>query len=148
MQLVVVSKTYHIYRLKTILYYIGQLTFSFPFVFLGLIRQPKWGHLKDLHKAIKMCEAALVSGDPIVTSLGSSQEVRMISILFQFGSFAVDCMGDFMLMTSVDPLGAYLSLIQNLSHSYRNSTPSRYLPKFHSNWIHIDNSGLVYLWFE
>ncbi|RZR96368.1 hypothetical protein BHM03_00025391 [Ensete ventricosum] len=40
----------------------------------GLLRQPKWGHLKDLHKAIKLCESALVSGDPVVTSLGSSQE--------------------------------------------------------------------------
>lgn len=40
----------------------------------GLLRQPKWGHLKDLHKAIKLCEPALVSGDPIVTSLGNSQE--------------------------------------------------------------------------
>ncbi|KAJ6797027.1 beta-galactosidase 2-like [Iris pallida] len=40
----------------------------------GLLRQPKWGHLKDLHRAIKLCEPALVSGDPIVTSLGNSQE--------------------------------------------------------------------------
>ncbi|MCH93011.1 beta-galactosidase 3-like, partial [Trifolium medium] len=40
----------------------------------GLIRQPKYGHLKELHKAIKMCERALVSTDPIVTSLGSSQQ--------------------------------------------------------------------------
>ncbi|KAJ8645058.1 hypothetical protein MRB53_006806 [Persea americana] len=51
----------------------------------GLIRQPKWGHLKDLHKAIKMCEAALVSGDPIVTSLGSSQESHV------FKSESGDC---------------------------------------------------------
>ncbi|XP_077212588.1 beta-galactosidase-like isoform X1 [Tasmannia lanceolata] len=40
----------------------------------GLLRQPKWGHLKDLHRAIKMCEPALVSGDPTVTSLGNNQE--------------------------------------------------------------------------
>ncbi|XP_030499794.2 beta-galactosidase 3 [Cannabis sativa] len=40
----------------------------------GLIRQPKYGHLKELHKAIKMCEKPLVSADPIITSLGSFQQ--------------------------------------------------------------------------
>lgn len=36
----------------------------------GLIRQRKWGHLRDLHKAIKMCEPSLVGADPTVSSLG------------------------------------------------------------------------------
>lgn len=45
----------------------------------GLIRQPKWGHLKELHKAIKLCEPALVSGDPVVTSLGHFQQAYMYS---------------------------------------------------------------------
>nr|P45582.1 RecName: Full=Beta-galactosidase; Short=Lactase; Flags: Precursor [Asparagus officinalis]CAA54525.1 beta-galactosidase [Asparagus officinalis] len=40
----------------------------------GLLRQPKWGHLRDLHKAIKLCEPALVSGEPTITSLGQNQE--------------------------------------------------------------------------
>ncbi|GLT39194.1 hypothetical protein SLA2020_134000 [Shorea laevis] len=40
----------------------------------GLIRQPKYGHLKELHKSIKMCEQALVSADAIITSLGNSQQ--------------------------------------------------------------------------
>ncbi|KAK6128023.1 hypothetical protein DH2020_038226 [Rehmannia glutinosa] len=44
---------------------------------LGLKREPKWGHLKDLHRAIKLCEPALVSGDPTVTSLGNSQEAHV-----------------------------------------------------------------------
>ncbi|WVY99704.1 hypothetical protein V8G54_025774 [Vigna mungo] len=43
----------------------------------GLLRQPKWGHLKDLHRAIKMCEPALVSGDPTVTNLGNYQEAHV-----------------------------------------------------------------------
>ncbi|XVF15839.1 hypothetical protein REPUB_Repub09cG0190900 [Reevesia pubescens] len=43
----------------------------------GLIRQPKYGHLKELHKAIKMSERALVSADPIVTSLGNFQQAHM-----------------------------------------------------------------------
>ncbi|CAN1785826.1 Beta-galactosidase 1 [Linum perenne] len=43
----------------------------------GLMRQPKWGHLKDLHRAIKLCEPALVSADPTVTSLGNYQEAHV-----------------------------------------------------------------------
>ncbi|KAK1363522.1 Beta-galactosidase [Heracleum sosnowskyi] len=45
----------------------------------GLIRQPKYGHLKELHRAIKLCEHALVSSDPIVTSLGSAQQAHVFS---------------------------------------------------------------------
>ncbi|KAL6563290.1 hypothetical protein OROHE_005877 [Orobanche hederae] len=40
----------------------------------GLKRQPKWGHLKDLHRAIKLCEPALVSGNPTSTTLGKYEE--------------------------------------------------------------------------
>ncbi|XP_062157435.1 beta-galactosidase 1 [Alnus glutinosa] len=43
----------------------------------GLLRQPKWGHLKDLHRAIKLCEPALVSADPTVTPLGNYQEAHV-----------------------------------------------------------------------
>ncbi|CAN1827209.1 Beta-galactosidase 1, partial [Linum perenne] len=44
----------------------------------GLVRQPKWGHLKDLHRAIKLCEPALVSGSaPTVMPLGRYQEARV-----------------------------------------------------------------------
>ncbi|CAK8539944.1 unnamed protein product [Lathyrus sativus] len=45
----------------------------------GLIRQPKYGHLKELHKAFKMCERALVSTDPVVTSLGNFQQAYVYS---------------------------------------------------------------------
>ncbi|KAJ4963706.1 hypothetical protein NE237_023645 [Protea cynaroides] len=45
----------------------------------GLIRQPKYGHLKELHKAVKLCERALVSADPAVTSLGSYQQAHVFS---------------------------------------------------------------------
>ncbi|KAI3688189.1 hypothetical protein L1987_81899 [Smallanthus sonchifolius] len=40
----------------------------------GAPQQPKWGHLKDLHKAIKLCEEALVATDPTTTSLGQNVE--------------------------------------------------------------------------
>ncbi|KVH92345.1 D-galactoside/L-rhamnose binding SUEL lectin domain-containing protein [Cynara cardunculus var. scolymus] len=45
----------------------------------GLIRQPKYGHLKELHKAIKQCEPALVSADPTITSLGNLQQAHVFS---------------------------------------------------------------------
>ncbi|XP_068653127.1 beta-galactosidase 5-like [Aristolochia californica] len=45
----------------------------------GLPRQPKYGHLKELHKSIKLCEKALVSADPIVTSLGAYQQAHVFS---------------------------------------------------------------------
>ncbi|XP_020214621.1 beta-galactosidase 8 isoform X1 [Cajanus cajan] len=43
----------------------------------GIIRQPKWGHLKDVHKAIKLCEEALIATDPTITSLGSNIEAAV-----------------------------------------------------------------------
>ncbi|KAL3628024.1 hypothetical protein CASFOL_028126 [Castilleja foliolosa] len=43
----------------------------------GLLRQPKWGHLKDLHRAIKLCEPALVSISPVLTPLGNHQEAHV-----------------------------------------------------------------------
>ncbi|KAL6523090.1 Beta-galactosidase 3 [Orobanche hederae] len=43
----------------------------------GLIRQPKYGHLKGLHKLVKKCEKALVSPDPIVTSLRPLQQAHV-----------------------------------------------------------------------
>lgn len=43
---------------------------------LGLLSEPKWGHLKDLHAAIKLCEPALVAADsPQYIKLGPKQEV-------------------------------------------------------------------------
>lgn len=40
----------------------------------GLARLPKWAHLKDLHKAIKLSENALLHGDPKLVQLGPLQE--------------------------------------------------------------------------
>ncbi|KAL3505338.1 hypothetical protein ACH5RR_035179 [Cinchona calisaya] len=45
----------------------------------GLLRQPKYGHLKELHRAIKMSEPALISSDPTIISLGSFQEAHVFS---------------------------------------------------------------------
>ncbi|KAI4377786.1 hypothetical protein MLD38_015364 [Melastoma candidum] len=43
----------------------------------GLVREPKWSHLRDLHRAIKQSEPALISADPAVTSLGRNQEAHV-----------------------------------------------------------------------
>jgi hypothetical protein len=45
----------------------------------GQERQPKWGHLKDLHAALKLCEPALAAVDDVPPSLrlGPNQEVPL-----------------------------------------------------------------------
>ncbi|KAL4632705.1 hypothetical protein ACB092_04G069700 [Castanea dentata] len=45
----------------------------------GLLRQPKWGHLKELHGAIKLCSTTLLQGAQTNFSLGQQQE----AIVFQ-----------------------------------------------------------------
>ncbi|KAB2604573.1 beta-D-galactosidase 7 [Pyrus ussuriensis x Pyrus communis] len=45
----------------------------------GLIRQPKYGHLKELHKAIKLCEHSLLSSEPTVTSLGTYHQAYVFN---------------------------------------------------------------------
>ncbi|GMN55741.1 hypothetical protein TIFTF001_024859 [Ficus carica] len=45
----------------------------------GLIRQPKYGHLKDLHNAVKQCEKALLNADPTIKSLGSYEQAYVFS---------------------------------------------------------------------
>ncbi|XWS73713.1 hypothetical protein CRYUN_Cryun02cG0152000 [Craigia yunnanensis] len=43
----------------------------------GHVRQPKWGHLRDVHKAIKLCEEALIATDPTISSLGPNLEAAV-----------------------------------------------------------------------
>ncbi|XP_076889209.1 beta-galactosidase-like isoform X2 [Bidens hawaiensis] len=43
----------------------------------GLLNEPKWGHLRDLHAAIKLIEPALVSAYPKVTYPGKNQEIHV-----------------------------------------------------------------------
>ncbi|PIN14033.1 Beta-galactosidase [Handroanthus impetiginosus] len=45
----------------------------------GLLRQPKYDHLKEFHKAIKLCEHALVTADPKVTALGNYEQAHVFS---------------------------------------------------------------------
>ncbi|KAL1180420.1 hypothetical protein V6Z11_A03G229700 [Gossypium hirsutum] len=43
----------------------------------GLIRQPKYDHLKELHKAVKLCEKALLNSDPNIVILGSYEKAHV-----------------------------------------------------------------------
>ncbi|XP_061361865.1 beta-galactosidase 16-like [Gastrolobium bilobum] len=51
----------------------------------GLVRQPKWGHLKELHAAIKSCSESLLYGTQTTFSLGSQQEA------FVFKKSSTEC---------------------------------------------------------
>jgi hypothetical protein len=59
--------------------------------YAGLLRQPKWGHLKDLHRAIKLSEPALISGDPTVTQIGNYQEVCILFQLCEYYQTYLKC---------------------------------------------------------
>ncbi|XP_010552493.1 PREDICTED: beta-galactosidase 5 [Tarenaya hassleriana] len=45
----------------------------------GLLQEPKYSHLKELHHAIKLSEHALVSSDPTITKLGNYEQARVFS---------------------------------------------------------------------
>jgi hypothetical protein len=46
-------------------------------ILLGNIRQPKYGHLKDLHNLLKSMEKILVHGEYKDTSHGKNVTVRL-----------------------------------------------------------------------
>ncbi|XP_058112223.1 beta-galactosidase 13-like [Magnolia sinica] len=40
-------------------------------------REPKWGHLRDLHSALRLCRKALLWGFPTVQKLGEEIEAQV-----------------------------------------------------------------------
>ncbi|KAL5542687.1 hypothetical protein UlMin_010397 [Ulmus minor] len=59
-------------------FYITSYDYDAPIDEYGLLSEPKWGHLKDLHAAIKLCEPALVAADsPLYIKLGPRQEAHV-----------------------------------------------------------------------
>nr|DAD22287.1 TPA_asm: hypothetical protein HUJ06_023750 [Nelumbo nucifera] len=74
----------------------------------GLIRQPKYGHLKELHRAIKLCERSLVSSDPTITSLGSYQQAHV------FSSESGDCAA---FIANYDPNSAARVMFNNMHYN-------------------------------
>ncbi|KAI5664695.1 hypothetical protein M9H77_24018 [Catharanthus roseus] len=73
----------------------------------GLLNQPKWGHLRDLHKAIKQCEPALVSSYPTVIWLGKNQEAHV------FKSKSGACAA---FLSNYDPTYSVRVMYQNLPY--------------------------------
>ncbi|XP_071726484.1 beta-galactosidase 9 [Rutidosis leptorrhynchoides] len=58
--------------------YVTSYDYDAPIDEYGLLSQPKWGHLKDVHAAIKLCEPALVAADSAqYIKLGSMQEAHV-----------------------------------------------------------------------
>ncbi|GMY06730.1 beta-galactosidase 16-like [Fagus crenata] len=56
----------------------------------GLIRQPKWGHLKELHAAIKLSSKALLSGAQTILSLGRLQQAYVFKKSEECTAFLVN----------------------------------------------------------
>ncbi|KAK3003041.1 hypothetical protein RJ639_018797 [Escallonia herrerae] len=73
----------------------------------GLLREPKWGHLRDLHKAIKLCEPALVFSNPIVTSPGKNLEIHVFK--YKAGGCAA-------FLSNFDPLYSAKITFQNTQY--------------------------------
>ncbi|KAI4318678.1 hypothetical protein MLD38_032353 [Melastoma candidum] len=46
----------------------------------GLQREPKWGHLRDVHKAIKLCRKPLLWGTPSTQLLSDGIEARVYEV--------------------------------------------------------------------
>ncbi|CAL9081441.1 unnamed protein product [Musa acuminata var. zebrina] len=46
----------------------------------GLQKEPKWGHLKDLHNALKLCRKGLLWGTPSVQKFDAGFEARLYEI--------------------------------------------------------------------
>lgn len=44
----------------------------------ALLKEPKWGHLRDLHSALKKCKQALLWGTVSVEKLGDDREVSFV----------------------------------------------------------------------
>lgn len=51
--------------------------------FVGLMRQPKYGHLKELHATVKLCSDTILFGAQTNIILGQEQEVRSYNRLIQ-----------------------------------------------------------------
>ncbi|KAG9447906.1 hypothetical protein H6P81_014034 [Aristolochia fimbriata] len=60
-------------------FYITSYDYDAPIDEYGLLNQPKWGHLKDLHAAIKLCEPAMIAVNhaPQYIKLGPKQEAHV-----------------------------------------------------------------------
>ncbi|KAI3990725.1 hypothetical protein MKX01_023025 [Papaver californicum] len=100
----------------------------------GFLRQPKHGHLKELHMSIKLSERAIVSADPIITSLGTTNRpmsslpsTMVVSLFSQItmqsllqGLYSTKCITTFLLGPSA------FFLVARLLHSTQQQLESKH----------------------
>uniref|UniRef100_A0A5B7BY93 Beta-galactosidase n=1 Tax=Davidia involucrata TaxID=16924 RepID=A0A5B7BY93_DAVIN len=72
----------------------------------GLLREPKWGHLRDLHKAIKQCEPALVSSYATVTWFSKNLEAHVYKSKWACAAF----------LSNYDPQSSAKVTFQNMQY--------------------------------
>ncbi|KAF6175363.1 hypothetical protein GIB67_009057 [Kingdonia uniflora] len=92
---------------------------------VGLIRQPKYGHLKELHRVIKLCERVLVSAGPVVTSLGRYEQLTYCLII------AISLFDDFSCAQTV-----------GLAHGTRQNRRFTFIGKIN---LHVGTNRIVLL---
>lgn len=61
---------------------------------LGLYKEPKWGHLRDLHHALRLCRKGLLWGSYSVQHVGNGFDVRICKYPYQL-KFFFFCHGRF-----------------------------------------------------
>lgn len=79
-----ISKTTHLNKISSIVRTLHQLKTVYHIFTAGLTREPKWGHLKELHAAVKLCSTPLITGTKSNFSLGQSLEVSFNTFLTPF----------------------------------------------------------------
>ncbi|XP_058180957.1 beta-galactosidase 9 isoform X2 [Rhododendron vialii] len=90
--------------------YITSYDYDAPLDEYGLLRQPKWGHLKDLHAAIKLCEPALVAVDsPQYIKLGPKQEAHV---------YGTNVHGEGQILTSLEKKSRCSAFLANIDEHY------------------------------
>jgi len=60
------------------------LVSSLDLIKTGLLREPKWSHLKELHAAVQLCSDSLLQGIQTDYSAGMQQQVSIASIILPF----------------------------------------------------------------
>lgn len=89
----------------------------------GLVREPKYSHLKEFHRAIKLCEDILVSADPNVTSLGRYAEVSLCrSFLCSVTTLCLLALKDFFLICCRISLNIGISILRPMYSNQRMET--------------------------
>nr|GEV00822.1 beta-galactosidase 10 [Tanacetum cinerariifolium] len=84
---------------------------------------PKWGHFKERHRAIKLCEHTLLNNKPRLGHLGSKQEFRNVSYTLPAWSVSIlpDCKN---LVFNTAKVGSQTSIIEMVPEHLQPSVVS------------------------